>query len=190
MSTHADAANVSQLDSRIHTRERSGDGRYSVQITDAHSPAPRELETDIKVHVDAVRVSWSASDQKLEALRKAAEEHIMSNTAFTYARAIKGRRNTRSLRTLQCQRCVEEHEGLLGSRIVIPYSYRQDMLGGIHDGHKGVPKRRERANQCVWWPSMSKEIKETAAKCRHCLEKSPSQKKEPLTPSKLPDYPF
>ena len=152
MSTHADAANVSQLDSRIHTRERSGDGRYSVQITDAHSPAPRELETDIKVHVDAVRVSWSASDQKLEALRKAAEEHIMSNTAFTYARAIKGRRNTRSLRTLQCQRCVEEHEGLLGSRIVIPYSYKQNTQGRIHNGHQGIQKKksRERANQCVW----------------------------------------
>ena len=87
---------------------------------------------------------------------------------------------------------LSEHEELLirGSRIVIPYSYRQDMLGGIHDGHKGVPKCRERANQCVWWLGMSQEIKEMVAKCRHCLEKSPSQKKEPLVPSKLQDYPF
>ena len=37
---------------------------------------------------------------------------------------------------------------------------------------------------------MSKEITDTVAKCRFCVEKQPSQRSEPLLPSTLPDRPF
>lgn len=46
---------------------------------------------------------------------------------------------------------LSEHEELSirGSRIVIPNSYRQDILGRIHDGHQGIQKHGEQANQYV-----------------------------------------
>ena len=46
---------------------------------------------------------------------------------------------------------LSEHEGssIRGSRIVIPNSYRQDILGRLHDGHQGIQKHGEQANQYV-----------------------------------------
>ena len=87
---------------------------------------------------------------------------------------------------------LSEYEGILvrGSRIVVPFSHRKEIQGKIHDGHQGIQKSRERVNQCVWWPGIGQEIKDLVGKCRHCIEKSPSQKKEPLIPSQLPNFPF
>ena len=42
------------------------------------------------------------------------------------------------------------HDGLLvrEDRIVVPFSLRKQILERIHEGHMGVAKCRERANQC------------------------------------------
>ena len=79
---------------------------------------------------------------------------------------------------------------LWGDRIVIPPSMRQEILGKIHDGHLGISKCRERARQGVWWPQISKDIQNMGAKCRYCLQKRPSQPRDPLIPTELPDRPF
>ena len=42
----------------------------------------------------------------------------------------------------------------------------------------------------VWWPHVSKDIQDRVATCGHCLEKRPSQAREPMLPSLLPDRPF
>ena len=67
---------------------------------------------------------------------------------------------------------------------------RKEILERIHDGHMGITKCRERANQSVWWPLVSKDIQDRVATCGHCLEKRPSQAREPMLPSSLPDRPF
>ena len=74
--------------------------------------------------------------------------------------------------------------------MVIPPSMRKEILGRIHEGHFGISKCRERANQSVWWPSISQQIKDIVSKCKHCIEKKPTQRKEPLLPSELEDRPF
>ena len=83
-------------------------------------------------------------------------------------------------------------DGLLlrGDRIVIPFSVRSEILERIHDGHMGIGKCRERANQAVWWPSMRRDTEDRVSRCRHCLEKRPSQPNEPLLPSPFPTRPF
>ena len=49
---------------------------------------------------------------------------------------------------------LSEMDGLVvrGSRIVVPTEMRKAILERIHDGHQGLGKCRERANQSVWWP--------------------------------------
>ena len=54
----------------------------------------------------------------------------------------------------------------------------------------GITKCRERANQSVWWPHVSKDIQDRVATYGHFLEKRPSQAREPMLPSLLPDRPF
>ncbi|GFO02434.1 Pol polyprotein [Plakobranchus ocellatus] len=67
---------------------------------------------------------------------------------------------------------------------------RKEILNRIHDGHPGISKSRESAKQAVWWPGISRDIQQMVAKCRHCLERSPTQQKEQLMTSELPDRPF
>ena len=155
-----------------------------------------ELETDVTCHVDAMRVSWPISDEKLNSVRKATEEDVVLSTALQYTREGWPEYKedvmlaARELYSVKDE--LSERDGVLirGDRIVIPYSCRQDILGKIHDGHQGIEKCRERARSCVWWPGMSTDIKAMVQRCRHCIEKAPTQKKEPLIPSVLPQYPF
>ena len=64
--------------------------------------------------------------------------------------------------------------------IVIPASMREEILEGIHRGHQGITKCRERTNLSVWWPGISKEIKSKVRLCHFCQENKSSQREEPL----------
>ena len=77
-----------------------------------------------------------------------------------------------------------------GNRLAIPQSMRKEVLDRIHEGHQGITKCRARAQDSVWWPRISADIHERVSSCRECLERQPSQKKEPLLPSTPPERPF
>ena len=81
-------------------------------------------------------------------------------------------------------------DGLLlyDSRIVVPRSVQRDIFDRIHhDGHQGISKSRSRAIECVWWPGMSKDIKEKVESCSHCQTYRISQTREPLMTTTLPE---
>ena len=75
-------------------------------------------------------------------------------------------------------------------RIVIPTAMREEILERIHTGHQGITKCRARANLSVWWPGISKEIKEKVESRHFCQENQAAQRKEPLMPTVLPDRPW
>ena len=78
---------------------------------------------------------------------------------------------------------------LYGSRIVVPAAMQKETLNKLHEGHMGIERCRLRARTSVWWPGISKEIEKTIQNCTHCAsEKIP--RKEPLMPTKLPNYPW
>ena len=83
------------------------------------------------------------------------------------------------------------HSNLLlyGPRIVIPNSLQKDILSKIHEGHQGIQKCHLRANTSVWWPGISKHIKDLIEQCPTCV-KEHIPRKEPLMPTDLPDYPW
>ncbi|PVD27865.1 hypothetical protein C0Q70_10440 [Pomacea canaliculata] len=84
------------------------------------------------------------------------------------------------------------HNGLLtrGTRIVVPAPLHDDILKRIHEGHLGITKCRDRAKAAVWWPGINGRIKRIVEECRHCQEKKPTQSKEPLIPTELPQRVF
>lgn len=82
-------------------------------------------------------------------------------------------------------------DGLLmyDSRIVIPSSLRQDILEKLHEGHQGITKCRRLAIQSVWWPGLSKNIKELIENCRVCCQAKRTHP-EPLIPTVMPQRPW
>lgn len=79
---------------------------------------------------------------------------------------------------------------LFCGRIVIPSVLRQPMLARIHEGHQGVKKCVDRARMCVWWPSIVKDIERCVSACAFCNQHKPSQRREPLMPTSLPERPW
>ena len=160
------------------------------------SKAQEELESDIRVHVDAIRTSWPVSDEKLAEYRHATSQDVNLKTALDYTRSgwpIHKSDVMLAARDLfDIKDELSEHNGILlrGDRIVIPFEHRQEVLHKIHDGHLGIEKCRERARSCVWWPGMSTDIKSLIQKCKHCAEKTVKQTKQPLISTELPKYPY
>ena len=87
---------------------------------------------------------------------------------------------------------LSEANGLLrrGKQIVIPESMRDEVLQKIHQGHLGLTKCRERYRGAVWWPGIASDVKQLVLSCKHCCIHRPSQNKEPLLTTPLPDLPW
>ena len=75
------------------------------------------------------------------------------------------------------------------NRIVIPSSLHSDMLDKLHTGHQGITKCRQRAQQSVWWPGLSKRLEELVTNCSECC-RNRSQNAEPLMPTPFPKLPW
>lgn len=170
-------------------------------VADTLSRAPLSVEEsstegDVTAFVDSVRNSWSVTDQKLEYLAEATQADVQLKTVLEYIRfgwpmyKEDCKLSAREFYPLKDE--LSEFEGLVtrGSRIVIPWCEREDVLNRIHEGHLGIQKCRERANQSVWWPGMSTAIADRVSACQHCLREKPTQTREPLKTTPLPDRPF
>ena len=88
--------------------------------------------------------------------------------------------------------CLSEQNGLLkrANQIVIPHTLRSEMLERIHQGHLGLNKCRARYRDAIWWPKISQEVKEKVLSCSHCNKHKPSQHREPLITTPLPELPW
>ena len=100
------------------------------------------------------------------------------------------------LEYLRCYYEAKSHlsvaNGLLlyDTRIVIPGEMRTEVLKQIHIGHQGINKSRERAESCVWWPQITKEIKDYVSRCDYCQIHRAAQRREPLETTPLPKGPW
>ena len=78
---------------------------------------------------------------------------------------------------------------LKSTRLVIPSAMRLEIVDRVYEGHQGITKFRERANQSIWWPGMSKQIQDMTECCRVC-NKNKKNSVEPLIPTPFPDRPW
>lgn len=79
---------------------------------------------------------------------------------------------------------------LKDGRIVIPAVLQSKMMKVLHSAHQGCSGMNSRASQTVFWPGMSKDIINFRLGCQHCAKIAPSQRKEPLILTPVPDWPF
>ncbi len=51
----------------------------------------------------------------------------------------------------------------LGSRVVVPAKFQEQVLGELHAGHQGMVKMKGLARLHAWWPGIDKEIEHCQA---------------------------
>ena len=78
---------------------------------------------------------------------------------------------------------------LYGSRIIVPHTMQTSTLDKLHQGHQGIQRCRLRAQQSVWWPGISSQIKEIIQRCPTCAEMAVNPC-EPMISSSLPERPW
>ena len=69
---------------------------------------------------------------------------------------------------------VQEGVLLYQDRVVVPSSLRHRVLQHLHAAHQGTSSMEQRARAIVYWPGMSKDIRETRERCADCNRNAPS----------------
>ena len=86
--------------------------------------------------------------------------------------------------------CVIDGVPCYKTRIVVPDKFRKQILAVLHSAHQGVSGMTARAEQSVFWPSITRDIVESRASCRECHRIAPSQPAAPPVSPPSPEYPF
>ena len=76
------------------------------------------------------------------------------------------------------------------SRIVVPKSLRKEMLKLLYYNHLGIEKCKNRAKEILFWPMMSKEIKDGVENCNICMKYKKAHVKKPLLNRELLNRPW
>ena len=95
-----------------------------------------------------------------------------------------------SLRPICESLYAEEGVLLYQDRVVVPPSLRRRVLQNLHPAHQGTSSMEQRARTIVYWPGISKDIRETREGCADCNRNAPSQAATPPLPSTPPLSPF
>ena len=79
---------------------------------------------------------------------------------------------------------------IFNDRILIPPPFRPNVLSTLHSAHQGTSSMTARAESSIFWPGISKDIKNIRESCNQCHRNAPSNPSAPPTPPTLPVYPF
>ena len=163
--------------------------RAPIQCTE---PCNLQEEADLLMEISVENLP--ASSQRIDKLTRAQATDPVCSTLICYCE--NGWPDKHLIRTelkpyWKCRGQLTTHNNLLlyGTRIVIPLSMQQEILQKLHEGHQGIQRCRLRAKISVWWPGISKQINDLIERCSVCVRES-LPRREPLIPSKLPDYPW
>jgi hypothetical protein len=75
-------------------------------------------------------------------------------------------------------------------RLLVPAGLRQTYLQRLLAMHQQAEKMEARARRSIWWPFITRDIKNIAKTCLPCQEKLPSQAPEPERAHEEAYYPF
>ena len=155
----------------------------------------KDLENEVQFYAHAIMSSIPASKEKMQTIREESRKDSLISQSIELT--LKGWLNVhkvppglRELYHVHGNLSVVDDLLMYGNRIMVPENMRAEMLMRIHEGHMGITKSRLRAQDTIWWPGISNEIKTYVEKCHHCQVNKPSQKAEPLKPNPIPERPW
>ncbi|CAB4019464.1 sec1 family domain-containing 2 [Paramuricea clavata] len=155
-----------------------------------------ELEREISCYVHMVMSNLPATDDMMARLRMATEEdeslRQLKKTVLSGWPDTKRETPVKIKEYWHCREEISEIDGILlkNEKIIIPSSFRPEMLEKIHAGHMGTEKCKKRARDVLYWPGMNSQIEEMVLKCPTCLEYRPSNQKEPMIVQPTPTIPW
>ena len=75
-------------------------------------------------------------------------------------------------------------------RPVVPKLLRKRVIKLLHSAHQGITRMTSRAEDAVFWPGMTGDIKKVRLNCESCDRYAPSQSNLPPIDPIVPEYPF
>ena len=83
-------------------------------------------------------------------------------------------------------------EGLIfrGDRLIIPRGIRKEIKEALHGAHTGIEGSLRRARECVYWPGMTKDMREFVSACEICSAEGRAQTKETLMSHEITSRPW
>uniref|UniRef100_A0A3P8RZR4 Gypsy retrotransposon integrase-like protein 1 n=1 Tax=Amphiprion percula TaxID=161767 RepID=A0A3P8RZR4_AMPPE len=155
----------------------------------------KQLEEDVCVSINQILQQLPASESKLAQIRQAQET---DNTCRRLKELVQtGWPTSRKALPHELQAYWQYHQdlsiadGLLmkSERLVIPIKMQEEMLNRVHDGHQGMTKCIARAQQSIWWPGLTKQIKLKVDNCIVCAQEVHNAP-EPLMTTQTPNRPW
>lgn len=133
---------------------------------DTHAHTCSMIENEINMYVESVSSNVPITDSRLKSIYDATQNDEEMQTAISLTKN-GWPENEKDLKNKMKNYFSARNElsvvnGLLlyRNRIVIPEGQRIEVLDKLHAGHQGITKCREFAGQCVWWPTINKDITE------------------------------
>ena len=74
-----------------------------------------------------------------------------------------------------------------GDKILIPEKFQPALIAIAHEGHLGIEGTLKCLREDVWFPNMSKQVKEYVASCIGCAAAVPHNPPAPITNRETPD---
>ena len=164
-----------------------------VADTLSRNPLAVSLQTfdteDVKAYVDVAEMVRPASHEKLEQIKHSTSSDPQLRCVLEYT--VKGwpkyakdvPEQLRPYYAVRGDLSVADGKIIYHNRLVIPATLQSEILECIHDGHQS----RERAKMPVLWPGISCDIQSKVSNCKFWQENLPSQRKEPLITTPLPE---
>ena len=148
--------------------------------------AIREASSAENVAMSANRLkklrTASRNDASLQQVAKLVEKgwparHEVPDVAMPYY-------SVRALLTLDNDLLFKDNQ------LVVPSSMRDEMMDCAHKSHGGIGACLRRMRECIFWPGMSKNMKERISTCEICLTHADSQMKEPIIQHDIGETPW
>lgn len=83
-----------------------------------------------------------------------------------------------------CRDEITEHKGVLlrKQRIIIPKALQKGILNRLHYAHLGITKTLAKAEESVYWPFMTVDIKNLISNCHTCISTTIINRQLPIRP--------
>ena len=146
---------------------------------------------EVEDYVESIQESWSVSNDRLNCPRVAIFEDNELQWITKYVMHVwLARKRQHAKPSTQFEKFKGDLsivDGLLiyNDSITIPEGQQTNMLEHIHESHQGLSKSHERAQQIVWWPKLSHQLKQLISNCTTWQTNNPSQLFVPLIPMEL-----